>query len=134
MLHLAWVASLYLTAPGNVAGQGVCDRTPQVRDVLVEVTGVSECGEVTTAHLAGVTTLWLGEEGINALQVHDFNGLINLEKLGLTGNILTRLPERVFSGLSSLQELDLDRNLLTTLPEGSFSGLGPVNTSEALRR
>ena len=124
--YFAWIAPLFLIAPGTVAGQGVCDRTPQVRDTLVEVTEVSGCGGVTAAHLSAVTTLWLGGEGIDALQAHDFNGLVNLEKLWLSANTLTRLPERVFSGLGSLQELHLDRNHLTTLPEGVFSELSSL--------
>ena len=87
--YFAWIAPLFLITPGTVAGQGVCDRTPQVRDTLVEVTEVSGCGGVTAAHLSAVTTLWLGGEGIDALQVHDFNGLVNLEKLWLSANTLT---------------------------------------------
>ena len=122
VLDLAWVASLFLIAPATAAAQGVCNRTPQVRDALVEVTGVSTCEQVTATHLSAVTTLWLGGKEIDVLQANDFKGLVHLETLSLRANTLTRLPERVFSGLSSLQELDLSRNLLTTLPNGLFSG------------
>ena len=89
----------------------------------MEVTGATTCQEVASADLAEVTELWLGGEGIDALQVNDFKGLIRLERLWLRANTLTRLPERIFSGLTSLQELHLDNNLLATLPEGLFSGL-----------
>ena len=34
----------------------VCDRTPEVRDIIVEkIPGVSDCGYVTEAHLAVIT-------------------------------------------------------------------------------
>ena len=110
--------------PTGANGQGVCDRTPQVRDKLVEVTGASGCEQVTSGHLASVDRLDLSESGISALRQHDFSGLDSLEWLRLNDNSLTELPHGVFGGLTSLQILWLQDNSLTELPENVFRGLG----------
>lgn len=120
---LSWVAAMVAISPTGLSAQGVCDRTPQVRDELVEATGVSTCGDVTQEHLAGVTTLELSDSGIDSLQEQDFVGLSELTSLWLNNNSLRDLPEGVFSGLNSLEFLWLHGNLLDTLPEGLFSEL-----------
>ena len=119
----AWLSALLWILPTGANGQGVCDRTPQVRDKLVEITGVSGCARVTRGHLAGVRELDLSESGITALQEHDFSGLSSLRSLVLYQNSLTALPEAVFSGLNSLESLWLGNNSLNTLPAGVFQGL-----------
>ncbi len=120
VLHLAWAAGLFLTAPGTAAGQGVCDRTPQVRDALVKISGVTTCEEVSSEYLAGVTSLQLQWTRIGSLQAHDFSGLSNLSRLELGYNSLTTLPVGIFSGLHSLSLLLLNENSLTSLPEEIF--------------
>ena len=105
VLHLAWAAGLFLTAPGTAAGQGVCDRTPQVRDALVEISGVTTCEEVSSEYLAGVTSLQLQWTRIGSLQAHDFSGLSNLSQLELGYNSLTTLPMGIFGGLHNLSVL-----------------------------
>ena len=106
----------------------MCDRTPQVRDKLVEVTGASGCGQVTSAHLAIVEHLSFLESGITALQKDDFSGLSNLDELLLSGNRLTSLPPGIFRGLHSLTTLWLSSNSLLRLPEEIFTGLGNLET------
>lgn len=132
--------------------QGVCDRTPQVRDKLVEVTGASSCEAVTAQHLAGVKRLDLEESDIRTLRAHDFSGLNSLEFLllgdnslrelpegvfrdldnliwlGLGGNFLSRLSESTFEGLNTLEGIGLGHNLLKDLPEGIFKGLSNLET------
>ena len=120
---LAWLFALLWIIPTGAYGQGVCDRTPQVRDKLIEVTGVSSCGQVTSAHLASVGQLSLWGTGITELQEHDFSGLSNLEGLLLQHNQLTSLPAGVFEGLHSLKTLWLHENSLSRLPEKIFNGL-----------
>ena len=124
VLVFACLSTLLWILPASGHGQGVCDRTPQVRDKLVEVTGASVCGQVTSAQLAGVERLDLSESEISALQRHDFSGLDSLKWLRLNDNSLTELPPGVFSGLTSLEILWLQDNSLTSLPENVFSGLG----------
>ena len=100
------------------------DRTPEVRDAIVAaVPGVSSEDEVTEAHLAAITSLDLGWDGIKALKVGDFDGLTALEYLKLSWNDLSSLPEGIFSDLTALDKLDLNGNQLGSLPESIFSGL-----------
>ncbi len=105
--------------------EGVCDRTTQVRDgIVAAVSGVSDCGDITAAHLSAITKLDLYTQGISDLQSGDFAGLTALDFLSLSNNDLSALPEDIFSGLTTLTELNLARNPnLSTLPEGIFSGL-----------
>ena len=102
----------------------VCDRTEQVRDVIVAaVSGASECAEVTEADLAAITSLNVQSRGIMALKADDFSGFAALEDLYMGGNSLSVLPEEIFAGLAALEELHLSGNGLTALPEGVFGGL-----------
>ena len=66
-LSLVRIAAFFLVPLASAAAQGVCDRTPQVRDRLVHATGVSSCAEVTTMHLADVKTLSLWASGATML-------------------------------------------------------------------
>ncbi len=109
----------------------VCARTRQVRDKLVESTGVSTCAQVTLEHLAGVTDLDLSGAGITVLGVNDFFGLSSLKSLWLSRNALIELPGGIFAGLSSLKELRLSNNFLAGFPEGIFDDL--LDTLEVLQ-
>ena len=111
----------------TAAAQGICDRTPQVRDEILDKIGIAsrrlgadwprDCADVTADHLALVPELWLAAADITALQEHDFRGLVSLDSIILGSNALTALPEGLFQGLSHLDYLSLARNDLTTLPE-----------------
>ena len=74
----------------------VCDRTPQVRDEIVEEAPVSTCSDVTEAHLSAITYLRFYEKGISALQAGDFSGLTALETLDLGNNELSSLVRAFF--------------------------------------
>ncbi len=111
----------------------VCDRTSQVRDVIVsEVSGVSNCANITTTHLAAILELDFdpaNNRSIHSLQSGDFAGLTGLKVLNLhnnnpvgSGRTLT-LPADIFDGLTSLEELDLGRNAIPSLPTGVFDDL-----------
>ena len=67
----------------------VSERTPQVRDAIVAAAGVSSASDVTTAHLATITSLNLRATGISELQTNDFSGLSGLTNLNLHGNQLS---------------------------------------------
>ena len=120
---------LVFTEFGGPVLTPVCDRTPQVQTAILGVLQLqtpspSTCGEVTEAHLAtGITSLFLNDQSITALQAGDFDGLTSLTELRLNGNQLTTLPEDIFDGLTSLTELRLNNNQLTTLPAGIFDEL-----------
>ena len=103
---------------------GVCARTEQVRDAIVEaVSGVDACGAVTDSHLSAITALDVAGSNISSLQSGDFSGMTGLESLKLSNNSLTTLPADVFSGLTALQDLRFYANDLSSLPSGVFSGL-----------
>ena len=110
----------------TVAARGICDRTPQVRDKLVQLAGVSTCEDVTLGHLARVTTLDLSRSDIVWLHEGDFEGLSHLGTLNLSHNLLRTLPEDIFHGLTSLAELFIHQNKLVTLPAGVFNGLSSL--------
>ncbi len=124
-------AALILAAPAHAQPvPPVCDRTPQVRDGILElIPGVSDCADVTDSHLSGIMEkLSLGKDNIDGsiatLKAGDFSGLVNLPKLGFWDNELSALPATVFSGLANLMNLGLRDNQLSTLPADVFSGLG----------
>ena len=123
---LLGIAALVLIAQSAAIAQGICDRTSQVRDKLLELTGVSECGDVTSTNLEGVTGLIVSHSSISSLKAGDFSGLTELTFLKLDNNSLTSLPEGIFSGLSKLEELDLRSNSLSSLPAGIFSDLSSL--------
>ena len=99
---------------------GVCDRTPQVRDVLEAhanandpmVTHCSHVGDDDGIdELAGITgALDLSDQDIAALKPGDFAGLGGMTGLDLSDNALTALPAAVFEPLTGLATLDLSGN------------------------
>ena len=111
------------------------DRTPQVRDAIVDaVPGISDYLSVTEAHLAAITILRLGYQSITALKPGDFSGLTALTRLYLPGNQLSSLPDSIFEGLTALTLLGLGRNSVHPLPltvslekvgEGQFKAIAP---------
>ena len=113
MRTIATIAALMLSAAVNAQTVDICDRTPQVRDAILEVLDADDCAAVDSESLAGVETLniasgewwWLdlGREWyLTALRAADFDGLTGLKTLRLNYNRLTTLPAGVFDGLTSL--------------------------------
>ena len=98
--------------------EGVCDRTPAVRDAL---RGSAACTASTPATLAALARLEVS--GAGSLRVGDFAGLSGLGTLDLSGNGLGTLPADLFAGLGALRTLDLSANALM-LPARPFAALG----------
>ena len=104
-----------VSAPGGCCGpaararmevrEGVCDRTPAVRNALRRS---SSCAVPTPAALAAVDRLEVS--GAGSLRAGDFEGLTGLRTLLLDGNGLERLPDGLFAGLDGLRELSLEDN------------------------
>ena len=106
---------------------GICDRTQQVRDeILNALSGVDDCAAVTVADLATVTELYIVRKNVTVLQSGDFAGLSALGEIHLRRNALSTLPPDLFAGLSALGVLVLSDNALTSLPPGVFSGLSAL--------
>ena len=74
---------------------GVCGRTEQVRNKLVELTDAADCMSVTAAQLSEITNLDLDNQSIASLQAHDFAGLTGLQYLHLR-NVGDHLKARIF--------------------------------------
>ena len=94
---------------------GICGRTEQVRDKLLGLIEVNEgsavtCADVTDAHLAAISALFLNGAGITALAAGDFDGLTALRALDLNDNSLSSLPAGVFENLTALTDLQLNGN------------------------
>ena len=100
--------------------EGVCDRTPEVRDVL---RGAAACSAVSTAALDRRESLVLANMGIDALQSRDFDYLPGMRNLDINGNRLQTLPSGLVSGLEDLVTLRLDGNSLTELRSGALANL-----------
>ncbi len=82
--------------------EGVCDRTPQVRDALMAAIGRDGCAGVTNEDLADVVDLDLSGLGIERLSSRDLLGLSGLRGLDLRDNELQTLPAGIFEGLGGL--------------------------------
>ena len=114
---------LVFTELGGTFFIPVSERTPQVRDAIVAVVGVSSANDVTEADLAAITGLNLSHESITSLKAGDFSGLSSLTMLWLYNNDLTTLPAGIFDNLTALQRLSLQSNQLSSLPAGIFDNL-----------
>ena len=110
----------------------ICSRTAVVKNLIIsKVSGKTNCADITTAELAGVTEIsFVGSNFLvgSNLKSGDFAGLTGLITLNLHSNELTTLPADIFSGLSALETLRLDNNQLSSLPSGIFAGLTSLAT------
>ena len=110
--------------------EGVCDRTPAVRDAL---RGGEACDAPTSAALEARTRLSLAGAGAGALRPADFQGLTALRTLDLSGNALTALPPGLFAGVGALRHLDLSANALAALPPSPFAAVPRLRTLDLSR-
>ena len=99
--------------------EGVCDRTPAIRERL---RGRALCTEPTAADLAAVRVLTLRGLGIPVLRPADLLGLAGLETLDLARNALDSLPPGILNGLDQLAMLTLSNNRLSTLAAPMLAG------------
>ena len=88
--------------------EGVCDRTPAVRDALAR--NWRTCHWPKPSDLARVQTLNLNDRGIDFLRPKDLLGLVGLQRLDLRGNALSTLPANLFAGLRGLREVSVAGN------------------------
>ena len=132
----ALTASSYIQSAGSrskvdysvVLSGGVCERTLQVRSAIVAAvteddSNVTNCSQVTQAHLAAVTGT-LRVEGLTSIAAGDFVGLSGITTLALDGSGIATLPAGLFDGLDSLVNLLIVNVGLTHLPKDYFRGLG----------
>ena len=107
--------------------EGVCDRTPVVRDAL---RGTADCTAATPADLATEQILtWRGRR-IEALRGGDLQGLSGLRQLDLRDNALTALPAGLLADLRALTTLRLGNNRLGSVSADALAGAGAVEFLE----
>lgn len=105
---------------GAAAALSVCERTPAVRDAIVEALGGTGCGGIDVFALPEVVALAIvGMEP--ALRADDFQGLVNLTSLAVLGGVADLAP---LAGLANLRRLDLSGNGLADI--GALAGLGQL--------
>ena len=122
-----------LPAAAQAQTPGICDRTQQVQDKILNLlSSVDDCAAVTDADLASLTSLNMNFQNIASLKSGDFAGLTALTSLGLNDNALESLPADVFSGLTALTDLRLGTNSLESLPGTVFSDLTALITLRLL--
>ena len=104
---------------------GICGRTPQVRDAIMAwLSGSTGCGGVTADDLASISGgIYVNDLDIASLKAGDFDGLTAVPEVDLSRNRLSSLPARIFDDLAALTRLNLDGNRLASLPAGVFDGL-----------
>ena len=112
MLELGDSSADYAVRPSArkiaaIIHEGICDRTPGVRDGLRTW---RRCETVTARRLASRQILDLRGRDIESLKEADFAGLTGLQALLLNENRLRTLPAGVFAGLEKLQQLHLHDN------------------------
>ena len=109
---------------GETSFTPVNERSPWMRDALVRsVPDVDSAEEITAVHLAKFTRFTAFDHGYSSMKSGDFDGLIGLTYLDLSGNEFTSLPAGIFDNLTALTYLDLARNELTSLPSFIFDNL-----------
>ena len=101
----------------DAQNQGICDRTPAVRDEILEsLPSGTLCEDVTETDLNGITDfLSLFDPSLDSLHPDDFKGLTAIRGLTIVDTALESLPAGIFSDLQSVTRLSLARNRLTTL-------------------
>ena len=96
----------------DAQNQGICDRTPAVRDEILEsLPSGTLCEDVTETDLNGITDfLSLFDPSLDSLHPDDFKGLTAIRGLTIVDTALESLPAGIFSDLQSVTRLSLARN------------------------
>ena len=100
---MAILAAFALAIAAQAQTVNICDRTPQVRDAILEALEANNCAAVDSEALASMQEL-------------DLSRLLSLN--ALENNPLTALPDGVFDGLTGLQRLWLSENQLIARRNG----------------
>ena len=64
--------------------------------------------------------------GLKKIELDDFSGLVNLQKLDLQGNAIETIEPGSFRSLPKLEVLDLSRNKLQRIEQNTFDGLASL--------
>ncbi len=90
----------------------VCDRTPQVRDALVEHLG-KDCENIGAEDLAQVVKLDLSNTGLSSLKSRDFSGMVSLRDVDVSSNTFASWTDACAAKYGdSVQNINLSYNYL----------------------
>ena len=95
---------------GSEALISVCQRTPAVRDAIVLELAGRACEALTAEDLQHVSSLSFRGQRLTSLRPDDFQGLVNLSRLDLSGAITDIAPLAGLVGFTHLRELYLADN------------------------
>ena len=108
----------------------VCDRNAGIRTaILTALTSVTNCANVTAAHLRTIVTIDASNSSITSLAAADFDSL-RPQHLLLANNQLSAVPTAVVQLMthSGFSTLDLSNNQITQLNQNDFSGATHLRT------
>ncbi len=106
------------------AGIGICGRTPQVQNAILDTLGVSTCQLVERDELHGISRL--GNSNIDVgrgLHLGDFAGLVNVKSLNLEAREDFKIRAGSLEGLDRLESLTLSLHPHGTIEPGAFQGM-----------
>ncbi len=139
---------VYPSTEQNVAAQttvDICDRTDQIEEaILRNIQPRPDCGEVTAAQLAAITTIDVSgdQDGtgsvVTSLKSGDLSGLTGLKSFAAANSRIGSIPSGFFSENSGLTTIDLsiaqlmtDQNAdppMEALPDTIFDHLTSLGT------
>ena len=119
-----------LSVPHNGDARGICSRTRQIQDAILDLLGGVPCGIVTDADLAGITKpLAVVGTSMSTLREGDLANLTGVRDLYLYGNEISELPAGFFKDAGSFDRALIQDNpgapfmldvILTERPSGSY--------------
>lgn len=114
--------------PATPAGPGICGRTPEVQQAIIDRLQIPSCQLITTAELYRIRDL--GEIRVPELRAGDFYGLVNLYELkirlwGADQQQPPTIPDGAFEG-SRIRSLEIgsrsSSNTCVDIEDGAFDG------------
>ena len=102
----------------TVQGPGICRRSPEVQEAILERLGTSLCQATTIPELFRITGEFRVE--MNTVRTGDFQGMVNVERLEVRTN---GVEPAGFAGLHNLEELELRLLASTDITTESLAGL-----------
>ena len=103
--------------PVTIAGPGICGRTPEIQNKLINELRIPSCRMINDTELYRVREISFDTESIKP---GDLTGFVNLKTLRISG-LNEPMTPGVFAGLESLTSLHIPMNEPMTL--GVFVGL-----------
>ena len=89
--------------PITIAGPGICGRTPEIQNTLINDLNIASCRAINNAELYRVREISFDTESIKP---GDLTGFVNLKTLKISG-LNEPITPGVFAGLKSLTSLHI---------------------------